>query len=212
MKRKRVTRERRKILQLWNFWRRKKEGFTPKQLVCIVIEIEYLPLRKNAVREFLNRENLVFDDYWRMLSAAQDILEKDVHLHDKFWENCQNICSDDNLVELIIQGETEAAIELFRRIDIRSISSQKAKQVLMVLFRKISDPRSREELWKKIKPLEPNDNELKKLLEISTDALIIKIMDEIQKTITKDRKKKNKGDKILKKLRGLYQEIKKGQE
>lgn len=211
-KRKRITRERRKKLRLWRFWRKKRGGTTPIQLIRIVIEIEYFSLRKRAVKEFLNIKGPVFDDFYRMLNAARDILEKDSCLYKRFWGKFLDICTSDNLAELVISGEAEAAKELFRRIDARVINNQKAKQILMVLFEKITDAQSRKIVWLKIKKLEPNNKELTELLEISGMARLLEIADEIKKALVMNKKKRDKGDKIIERLKKLSQRIKEKQE
>ncbi len=189
------------------FWHRQRKNFSIKNLVWIVKTIEYLPLEKRALREFLSRTNLTFDNFYRMLGAAKKIFEKDNKIEKEFWEKCLTICTPDNLVELTEMGESNATKELFRRIETGSIGNSKAKQVLIRLFEKITNEKTRMALWKKIKRLDLNEEELKYILDLPSMYALHKIVSQAQKLL-RQIAKGNQGRNI-KKLEELVEELKK---
>lgn len=128
--------------ELHLFWLQNKEKFKIKDLVYIVREIDYLWLKKGALREFLTRDNLNFDNFYRMFDAAKYILEKDKDLKSQFLKECFAICTEHNLVELGEAGEPEAIKELFHRIEKGSISNRKAIQVLIRFFEITTEPQA----------------------------------------------------------------------
>jgi len=192
-------------------WFQKKKEIGIKDLINIVRIMDYPPLKKRAVIEFLTRDNLSFDNFYRMLGTAEDVLEKYEDLKSKFWKQYLELCSPDNLVELIEIGEKEAAKELFFRIENASISNRKAKQVLIRIFEIVTDEKVRREIWRKIKELEPQEEELIYILNLPCMYAFPRIISQAQKLLRPNRNKK-KSNRILKRIEKLIEEIKKGQD
>lgn len=65
-------------------------------------------------------------------------------------------------------------------------------------------------IWKKIKKLGPNEGDLKHIIDLPAMYALPKILSQAQKLL-RDRSKK-KTRKIIKKIKELIDEIKKGQE
>ena len=211
MRTKKMTKKEKKESRLLRYWNRKKGKLTPKQLITLVIEAEYLPLRKSGVETFLDIKGLVFDDYYKMCDAAQDFFKEDEALSKKFYENFFDICTADHLMELLFEGDTKAANELFRRIDTREIKEDESKQILKVLFEKITDAGSRKLIYKKTEKLGFNDEELDKMSEIANRAFLFDIVDRIKRKIRGIKKRSSKGEEVLEKLRKLLQDLKEEQ-
>ncbi len=199
-------------IKLQRLWNRNKKSFSTKSLLYIVQNIEYNILRRDALMEFLTRDNLNFDNFYRMLNTAKDILEKDPSLRTQFWKECFSICNEHNLIELGEMGESGAIKELFRRIETGSISNRKALQVLIRFFQKNTDTKVRMELWKKIEKLGPNEEDSKYLLDLPGMYAFPEITSKIQKFIRKQNKNKKEKTKTLKAIENFVEEIKKGQE
>ncbi len=193
------------------FWFQKKKEISVRDLINIVKKIDYPLLKKRAVIEFLTRDNLSFDNFYRMLGAAKDVLEKYGDLKSKFWKQHLELCNPDNLAELIEIGEKEAAKELFFRIENGSISNRKAKQVLIRIFEIVTDAKVRREMWKRIKALEPQEDELRYILNLPCMYAFPRIISQAQKLLRPNRSKK-KSNRILKRIEKLVEEIKKGQD
>jgi len=152
-----------KIDQLWAG---KRKLFSARSLVFIAGDMKYPKLQKAALKEFLERKNLNFDDFYQALSLPSEVLSLDTNLENKLWKECLVLCTPDNLVELIGLGEKKAAKELFHRIKTKSISERKAKQILIWLIEKTYDKRLSKRLWKEIEKIGPNEQELKHLLDL----------------------------------------------
>lgn len=206
-----MTRKEKKESELLRYWNRKKGKLTPKQLITLVIEAEYLPLRKSCVETFLEVKGLVFDDYYKMRDAAYDFFKGDEALFEKFHEKFFDICNPDHLMELVFEGDTKASKELLRRIDAKELSENKSKQILMVLFEKVTDVGSREAIYKETEKLPLDDEELEKMSEIANRAFLFDLVDKIRKKINWIKKRKAKEEKVLEKLRKLLQDLKEGQ-
>ncbi|MBU2635446.1 hypothetical protein KJ841_03205, partial [Patescibacteria group bacterium] len=133
--------------QLNVLWHRTREKLETKELIFIIAATDYLPLKKKVVTEFLKRRDLNFGDFYRMLEKAKEVLEKYKDLKDNFWKKCFALCTIDNLAELTEDGETEAAEKLFDGIENGSFRSDKSKQVLIRLFKKMTKDEIRMDLW-----------------------------------------------------------------
>lgn len=154
--------------QLKILWHQGRKSFKPKQLIYIVTMIDYLPLMKKVVAEFLNKDDPTFNDFYCMLEKTKEALEKDEYLKRKFWKKCLALCTIDNLAELSELGEDEATTELFDKIERGSVRNNKAKQVLIRQFEKFTEKKIRMELWERIKKLDPNEEELTYILDLES--------------------------------------------
>lgn len=188
------------------YWRRNKRKLFPRKLIYIVLTIDYQLIRERALREFLIRENLNFDNFYQMVNAAKNILEKKPSLKAQFLKQCFDICTENNLVELEEVGVSGAIKELFRRIEKRSVSNRKALQVLIRFFQKNRDAKVRMELWKKIEKLGPNQEDSRYLLNLPGMYALPKITSRIQKFIRRQNEKEK--TKILKTIEKFVKEIK----
>ncbi len=189
------------------FWLKHRSNFSARNLIFVAREIDYQEIQKSALREFLLRQNLTFDDFYRALGLPREILKLDPKLEDTLWTQCFNICTPDNLVELIHLGETKAAKELFQRIDKKSISMAKAKQILIYLLEETDDKELIKQLWGKIEAIGPNEDELKYLLDLKKTS---KLHRYIEKLLAKRAQKKT--GKAISRIKELVAQIKKGQE
>jgi len=209
MRKNRMTKKEKRETRLLKFWGREKGKFTPAQLITIVKEVEYLPIRKDGVETFLEIKGLVFDDFDRMLNMSEDILEENETLSKKFYKKFFDICTPDLLMELVFEGNTKAANELFRRIEAQEVSENKSKQILLTLFEKVTDAASRQLIYKKTEELELDNKELGKISEIANRASLYNLVDKIRNRINKKRRAKE--EKLFEKLRSLLKELKKEQ-
>jgi hypothetical protein len=207
-KRKKILKIRRDspIYILRIFWHRYRKNFSARNLVFIAREIDLPEIQKSALREFLTRGNLTFDDFYRVLGLPKEVLRLDPKLENNIWKQCFDLCTPDNLRELISLGETKAAEELFRRIDRKSMSMSKAKQILISLFEGSNDERLRDEYWKRIEAIGPNEDELKYLLDLGKAR---KLSRYIENLLAKRAKKKE--GKAISKIKELIAQIKQGQ-
>jgi len=188
------------------FWRRYKRNFSARNLVSIAREIDYPEIQKSVLREFLIRENLTFADFHRVLGLPKEVLELDPKLEDSIWKQCFDICTPDNLRELIDLGEKRAAEELFQRIDKRSMSMSKAKQILISLFEKTDDKELSQKLWERIEAIGPNEDELKYLLDSRKANRLSRYIERL--LAKRAQKKEGKAISIIKEL---VAQIKQGQ-
>ena len=93
-------------------WHKSRSKFSPLKLVSIAKEIDYPEIQKSAIREFLNRNELAFADFYELLNLPKKILQLSPDLENQIWKECFDICTPDNLRELIDLGEERAANEL----------------------------------------------------------------------------------------------------
>lgn len=192
--------------QLNILWHRKKDELEIKDLIDIVAATDYLPLMEKAVTKFLKRDDPNFSDFYSMLQKAKRALEKYEALKKRFWKKCLALCNIDNLAELSEDGEKEAMIELFDKIEKGSVENGKAKQVLTRQFQKFTDKKTRTELWKRIRKLNPSEEELKYLLDLESMYSLCEIKSEIEKLLRE--RHKTKKNKVAKKLLYLAKQIK----
>lgn len=214
MKINKKTRKEKKESQLLKYWNKTRKTFTPKQLIALVREIEYLPLKKGAVETFLEAEGPIFNDYYEMFYATQDLFEQDEVLSEEFYKKFldKRVSSVDQLMELTFEGNTKAAKELFRRIDAREINRDKSEQIFMTLFEKIPTPASRKIIYEKADKLGLDEKELGQMAEIAKRAFLYSIVNKIGKKMAWLKKRRSKEEKVLQKIRGLLQEIKQNKE
>jgi hypothetical protein len=86
------------------------------------------------------------------------------------------------------------------------MSMPKAKQVLISEFEMTNDERIKEECWKRIKAIGPNEDELRYLLDLNKAR---KLWRYIEHMLAK--KSQNKEGKAIDKIRELVEQIKQGQ-
>lgn len=196
-------------IKLQRLWHRNKKKLDIKSLLYIVQNIKHDVLQKDAITEFLDKENLNFDNFYHMFNLSKDVLEKYKALKKKFLKQCFDMCTADNLVELGEAGEAEAIKELFERIEKKSISNRKALQVMIRFFEKIADAKARMALWTKIKELNPNEEDLKYIIDLPSMYAFPKIISDAQNFLKKRNRKPD--GRILQKIEQLVNEIKKGQ-
>jgi len=193
-------------IQLNILWHRKKDGLETKDLIDIVAATDYLPLMEKALTKFLKRDDPNFSDFYSMLQKAKRVLGKYQALKKNFWKKYLALCTIDNLVELVEDGETEAATKLFAKLGNGSTKNNKAKQVLTRLFEKMTKEETRIDLWGKIKKLDPKEEELRYLLDLEGTYSYPKITSEIEKLLREKNKRKEKKD--VKALLDLAKQIK----
>jgi len=188
------------------YWRQQRIKLPVDDLISIVRTIEHLWLRKKALIEFLERDNLTFDDFYHMLNLAKDILEENEGLGNRFWEKYLALSTPDHLLELTEMGEGKAAKELFSRIEKETIGKNKARQILIRLFEKTRDKDTKKSLWGKIKDLNPSQAQLRDLLNLKGmyeyRAVTLSIEKFLRK-LGKGRKEK----RIIKRLRCFVKRI-----
>lgn len=189
------------------YWHKHRRKLNPMDLIYIVMRVNDFLTRKRALIEFLTRENLNFEHFYRMSTAAEDILKDNKKLNDKFWKDCFNLCNEDNLLELAEIEIPEAIKKLFEKIE--KSSNRKALQVLIRFFERNTDSKIRTALWKKIKIRGPSVEDLKYILNLPIMYALPKITSEIQKLLKKQGIEK--GKKTIIKIEQFLQEIKKGQ-
>ena len=194
--------------QLNILWHRKRErkGFEIEDLIYIAETTDYLPLTKKAVTEFLSRDDPNFNDFYRMLEKAREALDKYEGLKKSFWRKYFVLCTIDNLAELAEDGEEEATKKLLDKTEDGSMRNNKAKQVLIRLFEKFTKKEIRMDLWRRIKKLDPNEGELRYLLDLESMYSLYEIRSEIEKLLRE--RHKTKENKITKKLLYLAKQIK----
>jgi len=190
-------------------WHRKRDEFETEELIFIVAATNYLPFMKKIVAEFLNRDNLSFDDFYCVLEKAKEVLEKDKHLKRKFWKKCLALCTVDNLAELAEEGEKEAATKLLDKTGDGSMRNNKAKQVLIRLFEKFTKKEIRMDLWGRIKKLNPNEKELRHILDLESMYSYPEITLEVEKLLRQRHKPRE--TKTMKRLLDIVKQIEKGQ-
>ena len=195
--------------QLNVLWHRTREKLETKELIFIIVATDYLPLKKKVVTEFLKRRDLNFGDFYRMLEKAKEVLEKYKDLKDNFWKKCFALCTIDNLAELTEDGETEAAEKLFDGIENGSFRSDKSKQVLIRLFKKMTKDEIRMDLWKKIKKLDPSKKDLIYILDLQCMYSLYEIRSEAEKLLRQRHKPRE--TKTMKRLLDIVKQIEKGQ-
>jgi hypothetical protein len=211
---KKLEKEKRRVIRgsprykLDVFWRKCRHNFSAINLVFIAREIDYPKIQKAALREFLTRGNLTFDDFYRALGLPKEVLGLDSSLEDSLWKQCFDICNPNHLAELIESGEKRATDELFKRIDRKSISMGKAKQILIWLFEKTSDKNLAKALWKRIEAIGLSEQELKHLLE-ADNADKCKLVHHMEKMLARIDQKKT--GKAITKIKELIVQIKQGQ-
>jgi|GEM_PF-3177653 len=188
-------------------WNEHKSDFSARNLVLVAREIDFPEIQKSALREFLNRDNLSFADFYRVLGLPEEVLKLDLKLEDEIWKQCFDICTSDNLRELLYLGEGRASEELFQRIDKGAMSMPKAKQILISLFEKSDDKKIRDECWKRIELIGPNEDELKYLLDSEKSRGLSRL---IERMLAKRAQKKE--GKAISRIKELVGQIKQGQE
>lgn len=196
-------------IKLQRLWNKNKKRLNIKSLLYIERNIEYNVLRRDVLIEFLDRDNLNFDNFYRMIDLTKDILQKDKALKKKFLKQCFDICTENNLVELGETIESEAIKELFQRIEKKSISNRKALQVMIRFFEITTNAKARMILWLKIKKLDPNEEDLKYIIDLPSMYALPKIISEAQKFLK--RKSRKPDGRILQKIERTLKQIKKGQ-
>lgn len=196
-------------IKLQRLWHQDKKKLKIKSLLYIVQNIKHNLLQKDAIIEFLDRENLNFDNFYHMLNLSKDVLQEDKALQKKFLKQCFDICTPDNLVELGEIGEAEAIKELRERIKEKSISNRKALQVTIRLFEITTNAKARMILWTEIKGLDPNEGDLKYIIDLPSMYALPKMISDAQKLLKKKNRKPD--GRILQKIERTIQEIEKGQ-
>ncbi|OGZ17432.1 MAG: hypothetical protein A2V72_00360 [Candidatus Nealsonbacteria bacterium RBG_13_37_56] len=195
------------------YWRQHKRNLYPEELISLALTIEGNQLTKElmkerVLREFLTRADLNFDLFDRMLNATKDIfgLKKNKNTKNEFLKQCFDICTENNLVELTEAGFPEAVAELFRRIETGSISRRRSLQVLIRFFKVTTSAEGRITIWKKIARLNPNEDDLKDILDLTYGkSAFYKVTSAIEKYIRKRAKRKAK--KIIIRIKELIKEI-----
>lgn len=184
-----------------------------KDLILIVGEISCLPLRKKSLETFLDRGNITFNNFDRMLMAAKDILDTDESLKGRFYDECFSVCTENNLAELGESGNAESIKELIRRVKTGTAKKKSAFQALINFFRKNSDPEVRMKLWLIIKGFEPEKETLIELHDIIYGKYgFHEITGDIEKSLRRKEKEKKKTRKIIGRIEKLVAQIKQGQE
>lgn len=189
------------------FWRRYKHNFSSRNLIRMVREIDFPEIQILNLKEFVSRDKLTFADFYTVLSLPKEVLALDSALEEKIWKQCFDISTPDNLRELLDLGETKAGKELFRRIDTRAMSMGKAKQILISLFERSGDEEVRNECWKRIEAIGPNEDELKYLLDSKKAH---KFSRYIERMLARRALKKE--EKAINKIKEFVAQIKQGQE
>jgi len=189
------------------YWRQNKKKLLPKILISLVSTVQdYQLIRKRALREFLTKARLNFYLFDLMVIAAKDILNSDKKIKKEFLKQCFAICTENNLVELGEEGIPEAVAELFLRIKSRSISKRNSLQTLIRFFGVTTSPEGRIIIWKEIEKLDPDDSDLKDILElVSGKSAFYKVSLAIEKYMRKRTEKK--GEKIINRIKELIKEI-----
>ncbi len=198
------------ITQLNILWHEKREKFKIKELIFIAAATDCLLLKKKVVTEFLNRGDANFDDFYCMIERIKEVLEKYKGLKKKFWKECFALCTIDNLAELTEAGETEATTKLLDKTEDGSMRNNKAKQVLIRLFERFTDEKTRMNLWERIKKHDPDKEELRYILDLPSMYSLFEIRSEAEKLLRQ--KYKTKENKNIKRLLDLAKKTKKGQE
>ena len=192
--------------QLNILWHRKKDEFKTKDLIDIIKATDCLLLMEKAVSEFLKKDDPNFSDFYTVLEKAKMTLEKHEGLKKRFWKKYLALCTIDNLAELSEDGEKEAMTELFIKTGNGSIKNNKSKQVLTRQFEKFTEKETRTKIWGKIKKLDPNEEELKYLLDLESMYSYPEITSEIEKLLREIHKTKEK--KAVRDLLNLANQIK----
>lgn len=205
------------------YWYKNKDLLSIEDLINIVLKEEPLSLRKRAVTHFLKKEDKGFNQFHSMLHAAEDILGKNKSLDKEFHKGLLKSSNEDQLVELIFEGNARAASEFFRKVEeiiktgkpVDGMGSKKAKRILMVLFSKKTKESARKRLWWYIKRLNPETEELKDFLNTEGMDSILRaipdIAEDITKVLRKNAREGEKKRKIIKRLNNLANQAK-GQE
>ncbi len=147
-------------------WLKNKSKFGPGDLLLLVRRVDYSKMQRLALEEFIRRPNLSFADFYKALALPEEILNLDLKLKEKIWKGCLDIATPDNLLELMTLGEPRAAKELFKRMDQRSMSMPKAKQILIWLLQRTTDEKLKKEYWRRLESIGPTEEELKYLLDL----------------------------------------------
>lgn len=197
------------------FWASEKREFSLDNLIALAHPVynDYLPIRKEALEEFLERIDKIYEDFLRMLNAARDILDKHDCLKQKFANQLFGLRNVDMFAELIYTGEKMAAERFAKEIKDGIIVPKQAKKVWSVLFIKFTSEESRISLWKKIKAFSPDNKEIKYLFDQDVSGEIMhslsKIAAEARKIIEKNRKQEKKRNKFLAALKELIEKARK---
>lgn len=182
-----------------------------KDLILIIREISCLPLQKKVLEIFLDRGNVTFNNFDRMLIAAKDILDTDEPLKGRFYNECFSVCTENNLAELGESGNAESIKELIRRVKTGTAKKKSAFQALINLFRKNPDPEVRMKLWLIIKEFDPEKKTLIELHDILYGKYGFRdIIANIEKSLRRKEKEKKKTRKIIGRIEKLVAQIKQG--
>lgn len=206
-----------KLKRLWQ--RLMKKGATKQNLCRVVLGIEWLPLQIKALKEFLKREDLIFDDFDEMLDRVEEIFKEaaDESLENEFWQVCFALATPDDLFDIIrfkdAYSNAKAWGELDDRIQGGLIRKGKARQILTQLIEECPEKESRMRFWKELKKLEPPREELFHILGLPFVYSMPSLEQEVQKLLRRKHGRKDRNAKIINKIQEVIEEItKKGQE
>ena len=187
-------------------WRKHGKKIGPKNLTHIVQRIDYFPLRKWALIEFLSKNNLNFTHLYNMLCYASDILDQDKNLKKSFFEYLFSICTLDNLLELAEENIPEAIKELLKKINRKLAPNRKSLQILIRLFYGKRDLAIRACMWRKIKEHNPSEEDLIYILGLlENNPIYERIRKQVEKLL---RKKSNpKKIRVITEMEALVSEI-----
>lgn len=187
------------------WWKYRGNIKDPKSLIRIVARIEYPPIRKKALIEFLTRNNTNFAHFYDMLNAARDMLENNEKLGQKFFDKLFAISDADNLIELAEINIPQAHTRLLGKIDSGCWSNTKNLQMLIRYFEKRTDPKERAVLWKKIKRFDPSADDLRYLRDLPMMYALPKITAGIDKMLRNQHIEKE--TKMIKKIKDFIRQM-----
>jgi hypothetical protein len=193
------------------FWGKESKGIKDaNDLILIVREVNCLSLRKRVLRSFLDRDNITFDNFDRMLAAAGDILKEDSLLSEEFYKECFSVSTQINLSEL---GDAASIKEIIRRIETGSDRKKDGFQALINIFRETPDLEIRSKLWSIIKEFDPNEKTLIEIYNIVYGKYgFHKIVADIQKSLKRKGKEKARARRIIRRMEKILAQIKERQE
>jgi len=169
----------------------------------------------NSIREFLKRDDLVFNDFYELLDSI-GILFKEIEtepIEDEFWQRCFGLATIDDLVDVIKYKEEYSAErtqqEIEKRIREGHIRKDEAEEALMRIMREKVNESLRIKALQLFKAMEPSSekiDELRKLPFIYSSPPLRREIEEIFKKTKKGEKGKSR-KKIIQAILTTIEEI-----
>lgn len=174
-----------------------------RDLKYLILSLREISIQKQAWKVFKTRDDVTLDDMYELMYGPGFIGKE-------LWRIFLELgATPEDLLDVIKyenQFREQAWKELRSRMKSDAIKKVRSRRILMEIIKLVKDLRC--EAWKLLRKLDPSEEKLLEILDMSFGYSEPKLMHQIQVFIRKRKIGKNHGLKIAHKMEALFEEIK----